>query len=341
MTAKQAATTTPPDFGTLQSLAPDLVWFRAPLPMTIGHVNIYLVQDNAGWVMVDAGFGDRSALEFWARMVTGPLADFRIHAILVTHAHIDHIGGAGWLCRRLGAELWMGREEYLIARLDHADPGQFGRADHQRHFRNMGLDPETAQGIADFKMAELAGLTTLPDTYRPLVPGQFLRIGQRRFRILSAPGHSPAQILLHDRDGGLLIAADQVMDGPSPPLTILPTEPALQSYDLLLDSLRRIERDVHTETLVLAGHFAPFRDLRRAIGATRAHHAGRAAQVLEAVRDAPLTVAQAMEVVIRAGLNPRQCHFAIGEILAYAHHLVARRQAIWRTDDGIRRLSAM
>ena len=40
MTAKQAATTTPPDFGTLQSLAPDLVWFRAPLPMTIGHVNI-------------------------------------------------------------------------------------------------------------------------------------------------------------------------------------------------------------------------------------------------------------------------------------------------------------
>ncbi|WP_238368492.1 MBL fold metallo-hydrolase [Mesobacterium pallidum] len=319
---------------------PDVVWFRAPLPMTIGHVNIYLVRDGRGWVMVDAGFGDAEALDFWERMVTGPLADFSIHAILVTHAHIDHVGGAGWLCRRLGAELWMGREEYLIARLDHTDAGQVGREDQQRHLLDMGLDRATARGIADFKVAELAGLTTLPDVYRPLIPNRSLILGQRRFRILSAPGHSPAQIMLHDREGGLLLAADQVMDGVAAPMTILPGEPGLESYDLYLDSLDRLERDISTDTLVLAGHHAPFRGIGAAIGKIRRHHALRAEMVLAAVADRPLTVAQVMDAVIRPGLNPRQCHFAIGEMLAYAHHLVGQGRARWRREDGIRRLSA-
>ena len=41
--------------------------------------------------------------------------------LIITHFHPDHVGAAGWLCRRFGVRLWMNRTEWLMARMLTAD----------------------------------------------------------------------------------------------------------------------------------------------------------------------------------------------------------------------------
>jgi glyoxylase-like metal-dependent hydrolase (beta-lactamase superfamily II) len=77
------------------TLAPHADWPSDP-------PNVYRVQGAQAWAMVDAGWGreeDVAALEAWC--VARPPAG-RPAALLVTHAHRDHVGGSAYLSRRWG-----------------------------------------------------------------------------------------------------------------------------------------------------------------------------------------------------------------------------------------------
>src|SRR6478736_312705 len=96
-------------------VAPGVLWLRLPLPYSLNHVNIYVIEDHGGWTLIDTGLGDQATLALWEQILAGPLAGFRINRVIVTHCHPDHIGCAGWLCHRLGVELAMSFTEYLFA----------------------------------------------------------------------------------------------------------------------------------------------------------------------------------------------------------------------------------
>jgi phosphoribosyl 1,2-cyclic phosphodiesterase len=66
--------------------------------------NATLVRSAGTAVLVDCGFGPR---ELTRRLATHGLCPEDIDAILVTHEHTDHIGGAGAVARRWGIPLWM------------------------------------------------------------------------------------------------------------------------------------------------------------------------------------------------------------------------------------------
>lgn len=60
--------------------------------------NALYVGTGAGGVLVDAGASGRNIL---AELNRAGVPQSQIRAILITHAHSDHVGGAGVLCRRL------------------------------------------------------------------------------------------------------------------------------------------------------------------------------------------------------------------------------------------------
>jgi hypothetical protein len=43
----------PPAPGQTLEVAPGLHWLRLALPYRLDHVNVYLVEDNAGWAVID------------------------------------------------------------------------------------------------------------------------------------------------------------------------------------------------------------------------------------------------------------------------------------------------
>lgn len=74
------------------------------VPIQILNVRVFLIQAQTGWVLVDAG------LPLFQNHITRALKTLgvdpaEIRAILLTHGHLDHIGGLDYLKEISGAEI--------------------------------------------------------------------------------------------------------------------------------------------------------------------------------------------------------------------------------------------
>ena len=107
----------PPANGATLEIAPGLHWLRLPLPFRLNHVNVYLIEGERGWTILDAGVDTPESRALWEGVLDGLMAGKPVERLIVTHYHPDHVGAAAWLCDRTGAELAMGETEYLTARV--------------------------------------------------------------------------------------------------------------------------------------------------------------------------------------------------------------------------------
>jgi phosphoribosyl 1,2-cyclic phosphodiesterase len=66
--------------------------------------NALIVQAGSSTIMVDCGFGVRETIRRCARLGLDPEA---IDAIVITHEHSDHVGGAPRFARRFATPVWL------------------------------------------------------------------------------------------------------------------------------------------------------------------------------------------------------------------------------------------
>ena len=92
--------------GEAREVAEGVLWLRLPLPFRLDHVNIYLIEDGAGFALLDTGIDNQPTREIWERLLAGLLNGRPLTRILSSHCHPDHIGLAGWLAGRLDLELY-------------------------------------------------------------------------------------------------------------------------------------------------------------------------------------------------------------------------------------------
>jgi hypothetical protein len=84
-------------------VSPGIHWLRMPLPFALNHINLWLLEDDAGWTIVDTGFALDAVKECWQAILDRLAATKRggrITRIIVTHFHPDHLGLAAWLQER-------------------------------------------------------------------------------------------------------------------------------------------------------------------------------------------------------------------------------------------------
>ena len=106
-----------PGKGSVHPIAPGIGWARIPMPGSLGHINSWLLDDHDGVAVVDTGLLLEECSGAWKAIFAQDLAGKPITRVIGTHLHPDHIGLAGWLCKRSGTELWMTRGEWLTARM--------------------------------------------------------------------------------------------------------------------------------------------------------------------------------------------------------------------------------
>ena len=103
----------PPAPGEAIAVAGGILWTRLPLPFRLDHVNVYLIEDEGGFAVLDTGVDTPDSRAAWEKLFVGALRGKRLTKIIVTHFHPDHIGLAGWLCRRFDAPIYAGLTTYL------------------------------------------------------------------------------------------------------------------------------------------------------------------------------------------------------------------------------------
>ncbi len=312
-------------------LAPGLLGARFALPFALDHVNVWLLEDDHGWLLVDAGVDDERTRERWCDLLRGPLGDRSVVRLLATHFHPDHLGLAGWLCAETGAELLASHTEWLNGRLLALDTSA-GFVEAGRAFdRRVGLGEEVVAARAARGNLYRRRVSEPPARFRRLREGDRLRIAGREWRVLVGQGHAPEMICLFSPELNLLIAADQILPQISPVVGVWPAEPEANPLADFLATLERF-RALPDDCLVLPSHGRPFRGLHVRIDQLLAHHAERLEATLAACAR-PVTVAEVMPLLFNRTLDTHQLQFAVGESLAHLNYLLAEGRLRRSLDD--------
>lgn len=313
----------------LLEVAPGVRWLRMPLPWSLNHINLWLLDDDEGIALVDTGLGDPASRATW----TGLLETLGrpLSRIIATHYHPDHLGNAEWLSGASGAPIHLSMGEYLLAHALHAQTSGFDMASLHAHFRRHGLDEERLAKMAARGNIYRRGVPTLPTSYRRLVDGDRLLIGGRSWQAIAGYGHSPEHISLHCAEAGLLISGDMLLPRITTNISVPAAMPEEDSVGRFLASLERF-RPLPADTLVLPAHGLPFRGIPARVDQLFAHHAERDATMLAAMAGS-CTAAEFLPVLFPRELDPHQLLFAMGEAIAHLNHL-HRRGRLRRIEEA-------
>jgi glyoxylase-like metal-dependent hydrolase (beta-lactamase superfamily II) len=333
--------TQPPEPGKLIAIAPGVQWLRLPLPYRLDHVNVYLIENNDGWTVLDTGLGTDACRTAWESVLNGPIAGQRLTSMIVTHYHPDHVGLAGWLAKRFGLPLSMPRPEYLYSLALQYAPGDLGAEMHRPFYRRHGLSLQITDAVLSRGHEYLRRTTGVPTTYRRIHHGDSLRIGARIFQVITGGGHALEQAMLYQREQRVFFAADQVIARISPNVSVHAMEPDLDALGIYLRSLSGLRDSVAHDVLVLPGHGLPFYGLHERIAELIEHHGHRCDAIAKACQRHPLSVADIVPHVFLRELDEHQTGFAFGEVLAHVNYMLGRDRLVLQTGgDGVDRYNS-
>src|SRR5258708_37848515 len=93
---------TPPTPGETVPIAPGIHWLRMRLPFALNHINLWLLEDGAGWTIVDCGYALDEAREAWDRIFAETVAGRPVRRGFVTPLPPHPIGPPPLLTQRSG-----------------------------------------------------------------------------------------------------------------------------------------------------------------------------------------------------------------------------------------------
>jgi glyoxylase-like metal-dependent hydrolase (beta-lactamase superfamily II) len=299
-----------------REIAAGLLWLRLPVPGSLAHINVWLIEDGEAWLLVDTGMATEATRAAWAGPLHAVLGGRRIARILCTHHHPDHAGLAAELAQRHGAQVLMSRgEDEVFARI--ALLWQGGERERAQ------LAAWAAEGLAP--SPELLPYLTLkaygrvvagrPTVARHLADGDIVEAGAFRFTCRVARGHSDEQLLLVDAPRRILIAGDQLLPRISPNIGVYPERADPNPLRSYLDSLATLA-GFGADWLVLPSHGLPYRGLPARVAELIAHHE----EMLATLGTLLARPASASELALRLfpGVDgPLDQLLALGETLAH------------------------
>jgi len=186
--------------------------------LTVGpfQENCYIIGDAESGVGALIDPGDEAARIAMAVEETG----LEIGSIIVTHAHIDHVGAVVGLV-----------DEYACPVLMHAE-----------------AEP-MLEGLPTQAMMMGLRFGNVPTVDRHVADEEVLEVGDLRFRSLYTPGHAPGHLAFYVEDERLVLSGDALFAG-SVGRVDLPGG----SMEVLMRSIEESLLTLPDETVVYPGH---------------------------------------------------------------------------------------
>lgn len=325
---------TPPSEAEAIEVADGILWMRLPLPMALDHVNVYALDDGDSWTVIDTGFASKRSRAIWKQLLDGPLGAKPVGRLIVTHHHPDHVGLAGWFMS-MGADLWMPRTGWLMARMLTLDEQDTATPETLAFYTRAGMDPdELARRKTErpFNFADC--VVPLPLGYNRLQDGQTFTMGGRTWDIRMGDGHAPEHATFWSRDDNVIIGGDQLLPSISANLGVYPTEPEADPVADWLTSCERFQPFATDDQLVLGGHKLPFTGLPLRLRQMIENHHGALARLIAHLSE-PRTAGECFAPLFKRQIGPSEYGLALVEAVAHLNHLhqTGRASRIMR-DDG-------
>jgi glyoxylase-like metal-dependent hydrolase (beta-lactamase superfamily II) len=326
---------TPPPGETIE-VAPGIHWLSMPLPFQLDHINLWLLQDEDGWTVVDTGIGNAGTRALWDRI----FSRFQnVKRVILTHYHPDHAGNAAWICERFGVEMWTTQGEYLTAHAVRSSGAGYTSDAVLAVFKKNGLAEERIDGMAAIRGNNRysALVPEFPHSYRRIIEGDTVRIGGREWKAIIGHGHAPEHLSLFCAQLNTVIAGDMLLSTISTNVSVWSIDPQSDPLRLFLESIAGY-RELPGDVLVLPSHGKPFRGAHTRVEQLEKHHEARLGELKQALAVKPQAAADLLGVLFRRPLDAHQTFFAMGEAIAHLHYLYYAGEAIRAVGtDGVMR----
>lgn len=325
-----------PEAGGVMQIAAGIRWVRLGVPGPLKHINCWLVDDDGGVALIDAGMNRIETRDAWKAVFKGPMAGIRVTRMIGTHFHPDHIGLAGWMADHHDAPIWMTRGEWLTAQMLVADARPETPREINDFRRAAGWNAEQIEAAAANGWSNFGRIVrTMPLSYRRMVDGETFDIGASRWRVVVGSGHSPEHACLLDEANGVFVAGDQVLPRISPNVSLGITEPEADPLGEWLASIAKLKREVPADVLTLPGHGDPFTGLHTRLDAMDREHRDRLNE-LEVFLEEPRRAVDCFGRLFRRAIGQDALGMATGEALAHLRRLEIEGRAVRDTgDDGV------
>lgn len=299
-------------------------------------INIYIVKSQDQAMIVDTGFHSEDVIAHMEAYIRDLDLDLGKTILFLTHLHSDHTGLASYFESK-GVPIYMGREEGILCRVQQDEHGPYWKSiEEMVHRQGLEEDQLTYHDHPGFKFRAQGNFE-----YIPLDIGDYLEVGDFRFRVIDERGHTPGMVGLYEEDKKILFCGDHILGKITPNITYWGEEfgDSLGTYLKNLDRVAAMDID-----LLLSSHRHLVEDVGARVETLKAHHDHRLAQAREILaREGEATVRRVTMQLswdIRArswsDFPKSQKFFAAGEAQSHLEHLVALGQA-QRTqrEDGV------
>ncbi len=324
--------------GTTVEITPGVRWLTMPMGnSSLSHINLYLLEDSAGWWIVDTGLRLEHVSELWHEIFTRELGGKRVVGVICTHFHPDHIGQAAMITDHFRAPLHMTRAEYYQARaFSNTGPGHHTSWLGEQFYERAGMPRDYLEEIRrSFAENAQAGMSMpeMPFGFNCLQDGDVFTIGAHDWRVVVGSGHSPEHACLYCAALKILISGDQILPIITSNVSVHPTEPDANPLKAWMESHDRFLR-IPADTFVLPAHNLPFYGVRERLRQLIGHHEDRMLAIEEHCVE-PALAKDLLPVLFARELDSRQMMMALGEAIAHLH-LLMHRNRVERTlhEDG-------
>ncbi|RLA11068.1 MAG: MBL fold metallo-hydrolase [Gammaproteobacteria bacterium] len=326
-----------PTPGTTQELAPGVRWLTMPMPGSLSHINLYLLEDDDGWFVVDTGWANEETQQLWQQLFDGELGDKPVKGVICTHMHPDHVGQAQMITDYYQCPLYMTQAEYYHARSFTAPGvGPFASWQGEQFYTRAGMPAEDLKQLQKMWSGRSSGGftdVTMPPGFSRLKDGDILTIGGNDWTVVVGSGHSPEHACLHCHHLGIMISGDQILPIITSNVSVHANEPEANPLKAWMDSLDNL-LSTPENTLVLPAHNLPFYGVRLRLRELIDHHEDRMLAIEEHSLQ-PALARDFLPILFKRKLDPPQMMMALGEAIAHLH-LLMHRNRIERTlhEDG-------
>lgn len=309
-----------PDRGEATEVAEGVLWVRMPLPMSLDHINLYLLEADEGWWIVDTGMKWGDMRERWQDLFDGPMKGKPVQGVIATHMHPDHLGMAGWLCETWRVPFYTSFGEYYQARSFSKMTKDDLSWTSEEYYRKAGMPQSYIDNMRDNFSGFGSVVEPLPGAFRRMQEGDTLYVGKRGWQIMIGRGHSPEHVCLYSASDKIIISGDQIIPKITSNISVMAAEPGANPLGQWFKSLRRFS-SLPPDTLVLPAHNTPFVGVRQRLQYLIEHHEAHLAALEEACRDERLSAKELLPVLFKREINPHEMGMALGECVAHLNYL--------------------
>lgn len=319
--------------GTVQKVAEGVHWVRMPLPFTLDHINLWLIEDDDGFVLVDTGVAADDVKALWRQIFRSQLGGKPITRLIVTHLHPDHVGLAGWIARKWGIELEMSRTDFLQCRNLVLDTGRTAPPEAISFYRAAGYSERGLESYAKRFGGFGERVSRLPDVFRRLKDGDRLQIGGREWQVVVGSGHAPEHVCLWCPSLNIFIAGDQLLPRISSNVSVHPTEAYEDPLAEWLASCAKLRALLPPDVLVLPAHNEPFRGAHDRLTDLIDGHEENLTQLYDYL-DEPKRAIDVFPALFKRKIGRDVFHMATGESLAHLNCLMGRNEITKERDEN-------